>query len=245
MGALGQAGVGGGQFGMMGAFGNLGGQFGLKGAPAVPPGKAKTPAPSTHWRSGGTSTDKTQPTAPAREPKTEPTKVLDFARALRQAGYDGDKIVPLAEGGDRQAQEEAKKRLDTYLKARQALLQGQQSAVQTGQLGVDLSLEVDRLRRQGLVDSSGQRKAAGREFQLLAGIWIDRDFKEKTPAVVVKAMSDAYFRILERVPEAKDVFRLGNRLIWMTPGGKALVIDESDGKDKLDDKEIDQLFAKK
>ena len=33
----------------------------------------------------------------------------------------------------------------------------------------------------------------------------------------VKAQSDAYFRILEKQPEMKDVFRLGNHLVWISP----------------------------
>ena len=57
--------------------------------------------------------------------------------------------------------------------------------------------------------------------------------------VSVKAQSDAYFRILEKHPEMKDVFRLGNHLVWISPSGTALVIDQNDGKEKLTDAEID------
>jgi Ca-activated chloride channel family protein len=41
----------------------------------------------------------------------------------------------------------------------------------------------------------------------------------------------------------KDVYRLGNHLVWVTPSGTALVIDASDGKDKLSDEEINKLFV--
>ena len=47
-------------------------------------------------------------------------------------------------------------------------------------------------------------------------------------------MSEAYFRILEKHPEVKRVFQLGNHLVWVTPSGKALVIDASHGKEKLE-----------
>jgi Ca-activated chloride channel family protein len=60
--------------------------------------------------------------------------------------------------------------------------------------------------------------------------------------VVVKAQSDAYFRILEKHKDIKDIFRLGNHLVWITPSGDALVIDANDGKEKLTDEEIDKLF---
>jgi Ca-activated chloride channel homolog len=57
-------------------------------------------------------------------------------------------------------------------------------------------------------------------------------------------MSAAYFRILARHPEMKDVLRLGNRVVWVTPCGTALVID-ADGKETLGDDEIDKLFVAK
>ena len=47
-------------------------------------------------------------------------------------------------------------------------------------------------------------------------------------------MGDAYFRILEMHPEIKDVFRLGNHVVWVTPSGTALIVDANDGKEKLE-----------
>ena len=79
----------------------------------------------------------------------------------------------------------------------------------------------------------------------IGGVWIDEKFDAKTPTLVVKAQSDAYFRILELQPQMKDVYRLGNHLVWMTPNGTALVVDTSEGKDKLDDAEIGKLFVAK
>ncbi len=60
---------------------------------------------------------------------------------------------------------------------------------------------------------------------------------------MVKAQSDAYFKLLERQPKLRDVFKLGNHLVWVAPSGTALVIDTSTGKDKLTDDEIAKLFA--
>jgi Ca-activated chloride channel family protein len=65
------------------------------------------------------------------------------------------------------------------------------------------------------------------------------------PNVTVKAMSPAYFRILEKQPKMKEVFRLGNHVVWVTPNGTALVIDLNDGVEKLSDAEIDRLFIAK
>ena len=43
----------------------------------------------------------------------------------------------------------------------------------------------------------------------------------------------------------RDVYRLGNYVAWVTPSGKALVIDQNDGREELTDAEIDQLFKAK
>jgi Ca-activated chloride channel family protein len=43
----------------------------------------------------------------------------------------------------------------------------------------------------------------------------------------------------------KEVFRLGNHLVWITPNGTGLVIDTTDGTDQMTDREIDALFSGK
>jgi Ca-activated chloride channel homolog len=62
---------------------------------------------------------------------------------------------------------------------------------------------------------------------------------------VVKSQSDAYFKILDKQPGMKDVYRLGNHVVWVAPSGTALVLDQNAGKEALTDVEIDGLFAKK
>ena len=63
------------------------------------------------------------------------------------------------------------------------------------------------------------------------------------PTVTIKAMSPAYFRLLERQPQLREVFQLGKRVVWVTPNGTALVIDTGAGRDQLPDAEIDGLFV--
>ena len=79
----------------------------------------------------------------------------------------------------------------------------------------------------------------------IGGVWIDEEFTAKTPTLSVKAQSEAYFHILERQPQMKHVFRLGNHVVWIAPNGVGLVIDSTDGIDKISDKEINSLFASK
>ena len=72
-----------------------------------------------------------------------------------------------------------------------------------------------------------------------------RAYDPKLPIVTVKAQSDAYFRILERHAEVKDVFQLGNYVVWVTPSGTVLAIDANNGHERLTGKDIDRLFVPK
>jgi hypothetical protein len=40
-----------------------------------------------------------------------------------------------------------------------------------------------------------------------------------------------------------EVFRLGNRVVWVTPNRSVLVTDPTDGLQEMSDDEIDRLFA--
>ena len=122
---------------------------------------------------------------------------------------------------------------------------GGKDGYQTGRLGVDLAQASNYLRNQDRVSLTANRQVGGRNCLELGGVWIDDAYKADTKSVTVKAQSDAYFSILEKHPEMKDVFRLGNFVVWITPSGTALVIDQNTGKEKMDDAEIAALFAKK
>ncbi|MGE3805877.1 MAG: hypothetical protein AB7K24_14475, partial [Gemmataceae bacterium] len=126
------------------------------------------------------------------------------------------------------------------------LKSGNQAGTQAGRLGVDLSVECSNLRNQCRVEQTCQRVLLGRDCIEVGGIWIDMGYDaKKTNTVAVKAMSDAYFRLLEKHPELKEVFRMGTHLVWVTPSGTALLLDTCAGKETLTDAEIDSLFAAK
>ena len=122
---------------------------------------------------------------------------------------------------------------------------GGKAGYQTGRLGVDLAECSNALRCQERVSLTANRLANGRNCLELGGVWIDDTYKAETKSVTVKSQSDAYFSILEKHPEMKEVFRLGNFVVWISPSGTALVIDQNNGKEKMDDAEIAALFAKK
>jgi Ca-activated chloride channel family protein len=120
---------------------------------------------------------------------------------------------------------------------------GQLRRNQEGKLGVDLAEASNNLRGQSRLSITANQQAYGRNCVEIGGVWIDDQFKADTGAVVVKAQSEAYFRILEKHPKMKDVFRLGNHLVWIAPNGQALVIDARTGQEKLSDEEIAKLFT--
>jgi Ca-activated chloride channel family protein len=153
--------------------------------------------------------------------------------------------LPAKGDGKNKAVYAAREQKEAYDKARWALARRLQQQVQTGKLGVDLSIQSNNLRLQDRLAPTALRQANGRNCLEIGGVWIDEGYTAKLKTVTVRAQSAAYFRILQRQPKVKDVFKLGNYLVWVTPSGTALVIDANDGQEKLSDKEIDGLFVAK
>lgn len=244
----GGGGIGG--FGGGGLGGGLGGFGGSLGGHGGVPSGLMRPAP------GGA-----RPTGPAR--------VADYARTQAPKAYSSGGITLFANRGlmyekqlgdvrnkleaekdpalrDKLAKEleklsEQKKTFDEANRA----FKGGKDGYQTGKLGVDLALNSRDLRTQDKLSLTANRQVNGRQVLEIGGVWIDDQFKADMPTLVVKSQSDAYFRILEKQPAMKEVFRLGNHLVWVAPNGTALVIDQNDGKEELADKEIEALFAAK
>lgn len=189
-------------------------------------------------------------------------KLIDYAKAAQSKPGElaanraklEDQLGQLAEGeakGDGKDHwyfrglKEAADKKKVYDQAREALSLRRTEQVQAGKLGVDLSIQSNNLRNQSQLSATALQQVAGRNCLEIGGAWIDEEFDAKLPVVIVKAMSPAYFRMLERQPQLKDVFKLGNHVVWVTPNGTALVIDTNDGKDQLSDAEIDRLFVAK
>jgi Ca-activated chloride channel family protein len=193
------------------------------------------------------------PTAPGAAQQ----KVTDFAKqAQAKPGELGanrgkfedeqlKKVPGDGKGDGAKALAEAKEKKDAYDKARAALLRRDANGVQSGKLGVDLSCQTNNLRNQARLEQTALRKVAGRNCMEIGGVWIDEGYEAKMTTVAVKAQSDAYFAILAKHPQVRELFQLGNHLVWVTPSGTALVIDTMDGAEKLSDEEIAKLFVAK
>jgi Ca-activated chloride channel family protein len=196
-------------------------------------------------------------------PGARPTNVAEFARNMQQKPGDlernrdrlaDDEFSKLPTGAsgsgsaDARAKQEAKEKKDAYDKARgffQGGGAGGYRETQSGKLGVDISIQTSNLRSQCRLEQTAIKNVNGRNCLEIGGVWIDDGFDAKMKTVTVKAQSDAYFRILEKQPKMKEVFRLANHVVWVSPNGTALVIDTTEGKEKLDDKDIEELFVSK
>jgi Ca-activated chloride channel family protein len=215
--------------GRRGGFINGGTGGGVNGAPALAPASGNGPAETV---------------------RNFAKRALDKDGDLNtnRARFEDERFRKLDEKSEKGAGKplaEAKKQKEAFDQARAALSRRLYQQTQTGKLGVDLSIHSNNLRAQERLTQSAQRQVNGRNCLEIGGVWIDEGYNAKMNVVAVKAQSAAYFRILERHPKVKDVLKLGNHLIWVTPNGTALVIDTGDGKEKLSDKEIDALFVVK
>ena len=200
---------------------------------------------------------------------TAPAKVEDFARRVQsgdgkeKAGearqrFEVEQLRVLEETArDDKSSDEVKKAATTALMhAKDAQQLGATNAaafrelggrnlqaVQEGNLGVNLSQYSYSLRNQTQVSRNASQVVNSRNVLEIGGVWIDEGFNAKTTAVNVKAMSNAYFRILKKYPAMQQVFQLGNHVVWITPSGTALVVDQDAGQEDLLDADIDRLFA--
>jgi len=183
-------------------------------------------------------------------------KLEDVARELQKkpgdlqegrSRFEADRLDGLTKGEgtgeERAAAAAAKAKQDAYMEAFRRLQSRQHDQTQQGKLGVDLSTQVNAMKNQMQLVPTANRQALGRNCLELGGLWIDEGFDARMKTVTVKAQSNAYFKLLETHPELKDVFKLGNHLVWVTPSGQALIIDTSSGAEELSDAEIAALFT--
>jgi Ca-activated chloride channel family protein len=174
------------------------------------------------------------------------------ADRLDREARDLKQRLPMATNSpaDKRALEEAAKNVDdqtlrqkTLMMAFDEIRRRNLQGVQEGQLGVNYAVQMNQLRSQERVTNTANRIAQNRNLIELGGVWIDEAFDAKMPSVTIKAQSKAYFRMLERHPKMREVFQLGNWVVWVTPSGTALIIDRGSGREEMPDADIDRLFV--
>src|SRR5262249_47318826 len=127
--------------------------------------------------------------------------------------------------------------------ANKAITTRQLYQVQQGQVGVDFAVMNNALRAQNQLSRVASRNVQNRNVVDVGGLWNNGGFNPKMEAVTVKAHSEAYFDILKAHAEVKDVYTLGNYVIWVTPSGKALIIDLNAGLETMPEAAIQRLFT--
>jgi len=187
------------------------------------------------------------------DPKGQMKSVLDFAREnqngsgqflqRRAQSMEMDLARQTQKGGSGGI--DAAKKLEEISalnKAKAAMNRDSRAEVQAGRLGVELSIQSQNLRQDYLPSGVAVKVFQGRKLFENGGIWVDESFKADVKSLIVKSQSRAYFQLLESRPELKELFLVSNYLVWMTPGGTALVIDATQSREDLVDLEINDLF---
>jgi Ca-activated chloride channel family protein len=173
-----------------------------------------------------------------------------LAKDVAEAKKTAEKPAETATAGEKAAAKEVAKSLNAALdqqrnfdRVRDEFRRRNLREVQEGQLGVDLAVQVNQLRNQERSNRTANRNVQSRNLLDLGGVWIDDAFDNKMPTVTIKSQSAAYFKMLERHPKMREVFQLGNWVVWVTPSGTALIIDRGAGEETMTDEAIDRLFV--
>jgi Ca-activated chloride channel family protein len=115
----------------------------------------------------------------------------------------------------------------------------------SGRDAIDLAQRLAELKRTEGRGEADQpvKSAGGQKFRLIEDVWVDDRYQAKAPTLKIKAFGATYFRLLEQHPELKGIFALGQRVVWISPNGTALVIDR-DGEDEVAAATLDKLFSR-
>lgn len=123
---------------------------------------------------------------------------------------------------------------------REASQLGRLPAEQAGEQAVEVAEALGLLKDAQASSSYLAKTVAKTTFLNIGGVWVDHAYKKGAKQLAVKYLSDGYFKILKQLPDAKGVLSLGDRVVWVTPSGIALVIDAT-GADSLTDAEVAKL----
>lgn len=88
----------------------------------------------------------------------------------------------------------------------------------------------------GLRDDARVRRLGNLTFVLRDSVWTDARFRKGSTVLRVKAYSDAYFKLIDALPELREAFSFSERLIV---SGRSIAIEITpDGKEQLNDRDL-------
>ncbi|MDA0321424.1 MAG: VIT domain-containing protein [Verrucomicrobia bacterium] len=99
---------------------------------------------------------------------------------------------------------------------------------QSGKKAVDLSRAIAKYKQAEFSKdqiANSVRRVGKRIFYLIDHVWIDQDYREGMKETRLVYAADEYFVFLEKHPDLKSVFALGERVIVVTGENTALVIE--------------------
>ncbi|MEW6200407.1 MAG: hypothetical protein AB1546_00400, partial [bacterium] len=124
-------------------------------------------------------------------------------------------------------------------------------AMQTGEesvhgAGVAKAMEEKSKVETEYTDSEGNtvkvdsiRRVDGRIFYLTDNRWVEMEVHPKADAIRIKTYSDAYFRLLKKMPSLGAIFALGDDVMFRI--GSKIVRIGSEGKETITDEELSKL----
>ena len=87
----------------------------------------------------------------------------------------------------------------------------------------------------GLRDEARIRRLGNMTFVLRDGVWTDARLRKDAPVLRVKPFSDAYFKLIETMPELREAFAFSERLIV---SGRSMTIElTAEGKETLSERD--------
>lgn len=88
----------------------------------------------------------------------------------------------------------------------------------------------------GMRDDANVRRAGNVTFVLSDNVWTDVRYKKTGTVLQVKPFSDAYFKLLEMLPDLREPFSVGERVIV---AGRSMAIElTASGKERLTDSDV-------
>jgi hypothetical protein len=88
----------------------------------------------------------------------------------------------------------------------------------------------------GIREDANVRRAGNVTLVLRDGVWTDVRYKKSGTVLQIKPFSDAYFKLIEMVPDLREPFSVGERVIV---AGRNMTIELTpSGKDSLTDRDV-------
>ena len=88
----------------------------------------------------------------------------------------------------------------------------------------------------GMRDDANLRRAGNVTLVLRDSVWTDVRYKKSGTVLQVKPFSDAYFKLLEMVPDLREPFSVGERVLV---AGRSMAIELTpSGEERLTDRDL-------